>query len=182
SGVRRNPESEGGDLAIGEFVGAERTERLRQCLVENAGEGAAVTKRRGGAGDANAVYRDPERWRMRQCHDRRSVSSAKGNWRSIFSNSARAASPISFIVIAVPRFAAMKAAFTAMLRMFPPGISRRASRSKSIPSTGAADGIEISQMRRRSRESGNGKLMTTRSRRRNAWSRCDFMLVARMAR
>ena len=81
-----------------------------------------------------------------------------------------------------PASAARKAAFRAILRIFPPATFRRASLSKSRFSIGASGGNERRQISARCAASGNGNCTTKRMRRRNAVSSALFRFVVRIAR
>src|SRR5205823_14520511 len=100
---------------------------------------------------------------------------------SSFWNSCRAASRTSCIETGMEARAARNAALSAMLWMLAPVRLSRARRSKLMSCIGVRGGNTFSQIALRSAGPGNGKLTMKRSRRRNAVSSADFMLVARIA-
>src|SRR6266568_976184 len=96
--------------------------------------------------------------------------------------SLRAARSMCFMRTGSPASAARKAALSAMLRMLPPVMLRRARRDISRSSVGVLDGKMHRQISARCTASGNGNCTMKRMRRRKALSRAFFRLVVRMAR
>ncbi len=94
-------------------------------------------------------------WNERGGYAHASLSAAV-NRRSSFAYSVRAASRMWCICTGRPASAARNAAFNAILRMLPPAMRRRASRSASNPSVGAARGNTRRQIAARCGMSGNG--------------------------
>src|SRR6516164_70186 len=107
--------------------------------------------------------------------------SASESGRSIFCASSLAASTRYFMPTGVPACAARNAAFSAMLRMFPPATFSCESFFRSRSWVGVVAGKTRLQMAARWAASGNGKLTVKRSRRWKARSRADFMFVVRIA-